>query len=164
MRLAELIQRDPLLIWGLAGLVTGAALGLGWPVSVPPSGSQHVQQWTPPPTLADLRATEKEFSTARDAPVWGGAAGSAAGVKPTVWRLAGIITHPFPAALVFSGEPTDVVQIRIGESLPDGGVIKEIAASGVVYALEGCNYGRDLYAPTESAIKGSCDPASPVKN
>ncbi|MEO5962324.1 MAG: hypothetical protein ABIO75_08750 [Thermomonas sp.] len=133
-------------------------------MNVPPPGSQHVQDWTSPPGLDDLRPTEKEFSTVRDAPVWGGLAGSAPGVKRTVWRLAGIISDPFPAALVFSDKPTDVKRVLIGETLPDGGVIKQIATSGLVYSLEGCNYGRDLYAPAESAAKGSCDPGGPVKN
>ncbi|MDI1254201.1 hypothetical protein [Thermomonas sp.] len=164
MRAAEIIQRHPLLTWALSGLVAGATLGLVWPVIVPAPGSQRLQQWKPPQGLDDLRPSEKEFATARDAPVWGGAAGSEPGVKRTVWRLAGIISDPFLAALVFSGTSTDAQRIRIGGSLPDGGVIKQIAASGVVYALDGCSYGRDLYAPAESAVQGSCDPGAPVKN
>ncbi len=164
MRVAEIIQTHPLLTWALAGLVAGAMLGLVWPVNVPPPDSRRVQVWSPPPGLTDLRPSEKEFASARDAPVWGGAAGSAAGVKLTVWRLAGIITDPFPAALVFSDTSKDAQRIRIGGSLPDGGVIKQIATSGVVYALEGCTYGRDLYAPAESAVQGSCEPGAPVKN
>lgn len=164
MRAAEIIQRHLLLTWVLSGLVAGATLGLVWPVKVPPPGSQRVPEWAPPRGLDDLRPSEKEFASARDAPAWGGAAGSAPGVKLTVWRLAGIISDPFLAALVISGTSTDAQRIRIGGSLPDGGVIKQIAASGVVYALEGCRYGRDLYAPAVSVVQGSCDPGAPVKN
>ena len=164
MQFAELLQRRPLLVWGLAGLVVGTALGLAWPVNVPSLGEQHAQEWAPPAGLNDLRSSEKDFSAARDSAVWGTAAGNAAGVKRTVWRLAGIISDPFPAALVFAGTATDAQRIRIGGSLPDGGVIKQIAASGVVYALDGCTYGRDLYAPVESAVQGSCDPGAPVEN
>lgn len=164
MQLAEVIQRRPLLVWALAGLVVGATLGLLWPVNVPSLGAQRVQEWAPPSGLNDLRPSEKEFAVARDAAVWGGAGGGALGVKPTVWRLAGIISDPFPAALVFAGTATDAQRIGIGGSLPDGGVIKQIAASGVVYALEGCTYGRDLYAPAEAAVQGSCDPVAPVEN
>lgn len=166
MQFAEIIQRRPLLVWALAGLVVGATLGLVWPVNVPSLSTQRVQEWALPAGLNDLRSSEKEFATARDAAVWGGGGGGggAPGVKPTVWRLAGIISDPFPTALVFAGTATDAQRIRIGGSLPDGGVIKQIAASGVVYALEGCTYGRDLYAPAEAAVQGSCDPVAPVEN
>ncbi len=164
MLLAELIQRRPLVVWSLAGLVVGAIVGLAWPVNVPPPDAQRMQQWAPPGALDKLRPSEKEFSTVRDAPAWGGGSAGVPGVKLTVWRLAGIISDPFPAALVFSGNATDAQRIRVGGSLPDGGVIKQIASSGVVYALEGCNYGRDLYAPAESAVQGSCDPSPAVKN
>lgn len=167
MRIAELIQVHPLLVSALAGLLAGTALGLAWPVAVPPLDSQQTQEWSPPRGLDDLRPSEQEFATARDAPIWGGPAGTAGAagdVKRTVWRLAGIIADPFPAALVLSGTATDAQRIRVGESLPDGGVIKQIADSGVRYAREGCTYERNLYAPAESADEGSCSPAVPVEN
>ena len=164
MRPVEMIHAHPLLVSALAGLLVGAMLGLLWPVIVPPPDTQRVQGWVPPRGLDDLRPSEKEFATARDAPVWGGAAATAPGIKRTVWRLAGIIADPFPAALVLSGTPTDAQRIRVGGALPDGGVIKQIAASGVTYAREGCIYERNLYAPAESAAAGSCDPAAPAEN
>lgn len=163
MRPAEVFQRHPLAASAMAGLLAGAVLGLLWPVNVPPPDVKRVQQWAPLPSLKDLRPSEKEFASARDASVWGGGAGAAPGVKRTVWRLAGIISDPFPAALVFSATPKDAQRVRIGGSLPDGGVITRIAKSGVVYSLDGCSYGRDLYDPAESEVEGSCEPGASVQ-
>ena len=161
MRLADWIHAQPVGASALLGLVAGIGLGLLWPVNIPPAHRQHAEAWTDPPGLATARPIESEFSSVRDAPIWGDAAATP-GTKRSTWRLTGIIADPLPAALVLSDGSTEVKRVRAGGALPDGGVVKQITASGVSYVREGCTYERLLYGLGESAETQACAPGAQV--
>lgn len=160
---AEWLRAKPLRAAAVLGLLAGVALGLSWPVTVPTSKQARAETWLSPPGLEDARPLESEFSAVRDAPIWGELADSG-GVKHAAWQLAGIIADPEPAALVLAEGSTEAKRVRVGESLPDGAVVRQIMNSSVGYDREGCAYQRLLYGPGEAADNSSCDPgAKPVK-
>lgn len=158
MRALDWLQAQPLQAAAVLGLLAGIGLGLAWPVTVPDPEKQRTGVWLAPARLAHARPLESEFSAVRNAPIWGDSAMGASGVKRAAWRLAGIIADPLPAALVLSDGSTDSHRVRVGGSLPDGGVIKQIMASSVSYVREGCTYERLLYGPVDPAENQACDP------
>ena len=155
MRPVEWLQAEPLAAAGMLGLLLGVVLGLLWPIEVPPAHRQRAEAWTAPAGLNTARPLEREFTTVRGAQIWGDDA-AVAGTKRSMWRLTGIIADPLPAALVLSDGSTDVKRVRAGGALPDGGVVKQITASGVSYVREGCTYERLLYGLGESAETKAC--------
>lgn len=161
MRPVEWLQGEPLAAAGLAGLLLGVVIGLLWPVQVPAAHRQRVEAWTAPVGLSTARPMEREFTAVRDAPIWGESA-AVAGTKRSMWRLTGIIADPLPAALVLSDGSTEVRRVLAGGALPDGGVVKQITASGVSYVREGCTYERLLYGLGESADTKACAPGAQV--
>ncbi len=167
MRLVEWAQARPLAAAAGLGLLLGAIAGFAWPVTVPPVDRKSVEVWQLPAGLAAARGFEKEFSTIRDAPIWGNTTNGLNGPgadKQTVWRLTGIIADPSPAALVISEGSTDAKRLRIGGALPDSGVIREITSSSVVFERGGCVYERLLYGPVLPEENAPCDPgAQPAK-
>lgn len=158
MRLADLVLARPLGAAALLGLLTGIAFGIAWPIRVPAPERVHADTWAAPVGLRDARLRESEFSAVRDSAMWAGAAGGSGAVKRATWLLAGIIADPVPEALVIPDGSKDAKRVRVGESLPGGGVVKEILSSGVTYSLEGCTYERLLYGPAESVDNKVCNP------
>ena len=156
MPIADWIQSRPLRTAGLLGLLVGTALGLAWPVSVPAPGKQRGETWAAPSGLDQVRPREIEFSTVRDAPIWGGAMVGTEAVKRAVWLLAGIIDDPLPAAIIISAGSKESKRVRVGGTLPDGGVVKKISTSGLTYTVDGCTFERLLYGPAEPVGNGSC--------
>ena len=157
MRPVEWVQAQPLVAAGVLGLLVGLVLGLVWPVSVPKPEKGRAEAWLAPQGLEGARPRDSEFTAVRDAPIWGDAASGALGVKRAVWSLTGIIFDPLPAVLVLAQGTTDVKRIRAGETLPDGGVVKQIMSSSLSFVREGCTYERLLYGPVEPAENEPCD-------
>lgn len=158
MRLADWARAHPFETAGILGLALGAGLGLLWPVKVPPASQREAESWAPPAGLEAMRPKESEFTTVRDAPIWGsaGAPGAKSGdAARATWRLTGIIEAPWPAVLVQVAGEARVTPVRVGEQLPDGAQVKRILEGGVRYTREGCTYDRMLYAAVE-VPDGTC--------
>lgn len=157
MRPVEWVQAQPLMAAGVVGLLVGVVLGLAWPVTVPMLEKGRTDAWVAPPGLEAARPRESEFIAVRDAPIWGDAAGEAPGIKRAPWRLTGIIADPLPAVVVLSEGSMQAKRIRVGETLPDGGVVKQIMTSSLSFVREGCTYERLLYGPVEPAENQPCN-------
>ncbi|MGI8559868.1 MAG: hypothetical protein ACR2J7_00195 [Luteimonas sp.] len=161
MRPVEWVQAHPLFASALLGLLTGVALGLAWRIDVPAPDPQRDQSWAPPLGLDGMALNEAEFTMVSDAQIWGDTAAGPEGVKTAVWHLAGIIADPFPAALVMSAGVAEAKRIRVGAALPDGGVVKQILDSSLLYVRDGCEYELLLYAAAEIRENETCDPSVP---
>ena len=159
MRPAEWLRARPLQGAAALGVAVGVVVGLAWPITVPATRQTHAEAWLSPAGLDATRPGESEFSTVRDAPIWGELT-EVGGVQRAAWQLAGIIADPVPAALVLAQGATQAKRVRVGESLPDGGVVRQIMNSGVAYEREGCVYQRLLYGPGEAAENPSCAPGA----
>lgn len=151
MRLADWARAHSFQTAGILGLVLGSILGLVWPVKVPPASQREAESWAPPEGLEAMRPKESEFTSVRDAPIWGsaGAPGNSGDPARATWRLTGIIEAPWPAVLVQVAGEAKVAPVRVGEQLPDGAEVKRILDGGVRYTREGCTYDRMLYAAVE---------------
>lgn len=161
MRLLDWAQARPYAAAALAGLAFGCLVGFAWPIDIPPAGSTPADQWQRPAELAHARGKESEFSAVRDAPIWGLNAPGLNGApvdKKTVWRLTGIIADPAPGALVIQDGSAEMSRLRVGAALPDGGIIKEITSSSVVFERTGCVYERLLYGPVLAEENAPCNP------
>ena len=156
MRVVEWVQSQPLAAAAVAGVLVGALAGLAWPITVPPAPRVRPDLWSPP-GMAAAQPRESEFSKVRDAPIWGDSPADAGGPKRANWRLTGIISHPVPAVLVLEDGSTELKRLTVGQSLPDGGSIRQILPSSVRYALEGCTHERLLYGPAEPAAAEPCE-------
>jgi hypothetical protein len=140
---------------GLAGLGV-SAFALGW-WQDDPAGRGAIRanaaaaEWKiPQPKPADLAADAKivlskqPFGAAAERGATGGAAGAAGGGNPTPtqWRIGGIVTTETSRYLVVllrpPGQNTDRTELRqVGESLPDGGIVRSVDPSGVTIDREG---------------------------
>ncbi len=167
MRAVEWTQQQPTQAAAVFGLVVGAIVGFTWPIGVPATEQSRGDAWQRPAELANARGDEKEFGQLRDAPIWGDSAlgvNGAAIDKKTMWRLTGIIADPSLAALVILEGAAEAKRVYAGGALPDGGVIKEISASSVVFERGGCVYERLLYGAVLPEENAPCNPgAQPAK-
>ncbi len=157
MRPVDWVQARPAQAAGLLGAVLGTVLGLAWPVVVPPAQTGRGDAWTVPPGLDVARPRESEFAAVRNAPAWGGGSAASGVAKSAVWQLTGIIADPSPAAIVLPEGSSDAKRLRVGDSLPDGGKIEQVLASGVIFARDGCTYERLLYGPAVPAENEPCE-------
>jgi hypothetical protein len=140
---------------GAAGLGI-AAFALGWwqggdaghrAVKASPSATE----WKiPQPKSADLAAdaqivlAKQPFGAAGERAPAGGPVGGAgvANAVPAQWRIGGIVTGETSRYLVVlvrpPGQNTDRTELRqVGESLPDGGVVRSVDASSVTIDRQG---------------------------
>lgn len=157
MRWSEWVRAHPFGSSLVGGLLAGCIAGLLWPIVVPPPGTQAQDAWVAPARLAAVQPKEAEFTRVRDARIWGegNVAAAGSGAAATQWRLVAIIAGPSPVAMVAHDRERELKRVAIGQSLPDGGVVREVTADGLVYEREGCRYERILYAAAE-AVVGSC--------
>ena len=108
-------------------------------------------EWNiPQPKPADLAADAKivlakqPFGAAGERAVTSGPTGGAGAGNPlpTQWRISGIVTAETSRYLVVllrpPGQNTDRTELRqVGESLPDGGIVRSVDPSGVTIDREG---------------------------
>ena len=140
---------------GMAGLSV-TAFALGW-WQDDPAGREVFRshapaaEWKiPQPRQSDLAADAKivlakqPFGAAGGRAVTNGASGGAGAgnATPTQWRIGGIVTTETNRYLVVllrpPGQNTDRTELRqVGESLPDGGVVRSVDPSGVTIDREG---------------------------
>lgn len=144
---------------GLAGLAAGALVP-------PPRASGEATRagdWALPPPAVLARTSDAEFASVRNAPIWGAAAtGPAGAVKASSWKLTGIISRPVPVALVTVTGARQVLALKAGDPLPDGGTVTSVAPASLAYTREGCRYERALYAAAETPQGGACAAPAPA--
>jgi hypothetical protein len=162
MTIRDLVVRHPL----AAAVITGAAVGLtaGAMVAPPraPAADGRETALSLPPASVVVRVTDGEFASVRGAAALGAATtGGVGSVKAPSWKLTGIITRPVPAALIAVDGERRVMQVRIGEPLPDGGVLQAVRGGSLRYARDACTYERTLYTVAEVPVGGTC-PAAPA--
>jgi len=140
---------------GAAGLVA-SAFALGWWQDDPAGraatrANAPAAEWKiPQPKPADLAGDAKivlakqPFGAAGERSVTGGATdGAGAGnPTPTQWRIGGIVTTETSRYLVVllrpPGQNTDRTELRqVGESLPDGGIVRSVDPGGVTIDRQG---------------------------
>lgn len=155
MAAMRLTARQTGILAGMAGLVV-LAFVLGWwrddaAGRSPIKANAPAAEWSiPQPKPRDLAADAKivlarqPFGAAGEGAVTGGPVGGAGAGKPlpTQWRISGIVTGETSRYLVVllrpPGQNTDRTELRqVGESLPDGGVIRSLDPSGVTIDREG---------------------------
>lgn len=160
-RLEWLVQHraaTALLVGAIAGLGIGALL----PASVGQKGLQATRGWQLPAANAVARVSEAEFARVRAAPIWGASAGGPAAVKAASWKLVAIMNQPQPVALVVAGKGPDVLHLKAGDRLPDGGAVGSVGPNGLTFVRDGCSFERVLYSAVDSPIAGSCAAAKPA--
>ncbi len=108
-------------------------------------------EWNiPQPKPADLAADAKivlakqPFGAAGERAVTSGPTGGAGAGNPlpTQWRISGIVTTETSRYVVVllrpPGQNTDRTELRqVGDSLPDGGIVRSVDTSGVTIDREG---------------------------
>ena len=155
MAAMRLTARQTGILAGMAGLVA-LAFGLGWWLDdaagrSPIKPNARAAEWNiPQPKPADLAADAKivlakqPFGAAGEGAVTSGPTGGAGAGNPppSQWRISGIVTGEKSRYLVVllrpPGQNADRAELRqVGESLPDGGVIRSLDPSGVTIDREG---------------------------
>ncbi|GAB6195017.1 hypothetical protein [Lysobacter xanthus] len=145
-----------------AGAVLGLAAGALFP---PPAATARVTPrhgWRVPGVEAVARVDEAEFARVRSAPIWGATAAGGDTVKAASWRLVGIMNIPQPVALVSAGSGPEVLQLKVGDPLPDGSALRSVDPNGLTFVRDGCAFERTLYSATDSPIDGSCAASQPA--
>jgi hypothetical protein len=152
--------------WVRAHAVQAAVVGVGLVALVagslvPPPRADGDEagagDWRLPPQATIARTDDAAFATVRSAPIWGAAAPGASGsVKAPSWKLTGIIARPVPTALVVASGSRQVLPLRAGGSLPDGGVVTSVSSGSLSYTRDGCRFERALYTVAETLLDGAC--------
>jgi hypothetical protein len=143
---------------GIAAAIGGigvSAFALGWWTddAAPAAGKANASaaEWKiPQPKPTDLGADAKivlakqPFGAAGERAVAAGPTGGAspADAVPVQWRIGGIVTGQTSRYLVVlvrpPGQNEDRTELRqVGESLPDGGIIRSVDPSGVTIDRQG---------------------------
>jgi hypothetical protein len=155
MAMMRLTARQTGIVTGIAGLGL-SSFALGWWLDdaagrSPIKAKAPAAEWKlPQPKPADLAAdakivlTKQPFGAAGERAVASGAIGGAGAGNPvpTQWRISGIVAGEKSRYLVVlirpPGQNTDRTELRkVGESLPDGGVIRSVDKSSVTIDREG---------------------------
>jgi hypothetical protein len=151
----RLTARQTGIVAAMAGLGV-SAFALGWWLDdavgrSPTKPNAPAAEWSvPKPKPADLAADAKivlakqPFGAAGEPAVTSGSIGGAGAgnAPPTQWRISGIVTGQKSRYLVVlvrpPGQNADRAELRqVGESLPDGGVIRSFDPGGVTIDREG---------------------------
>ncbi len=155
MAVMRLTARQGGIVAGMAGLGV-SAFALGWWLDdaagrSPIKANAPAAEWKlPQPKPADLAADAKivlakqPFGAAGERAVTSAPTGGAGAGNPTAgqWRISGIVTTETSRYLVVllrpPGQNADRTELRqVGESLPDGGVVRSVDTSSVTIDREG---------------------------
>lgn len=151
-----------------AAVVAVALLAVAAGALVPPPPSTTEEgapvEWRLPAAAVLARTDEAAFASVRGAPIWGAQAPGASGgsVKAPSWKLTGIIARPVPTALVVADGSRQVLPLRAGSPLPDGGVVTSVASGSLSYTRDGCRFERALYTVAETLLEGACAMPAPA--
>lgn len=163
MALVESLRTRPLLAFALLGALAGSSFGLLHPIAPAAAERSGTElTWQLPPLSVVARFDEKQFAAVQQRNIWGNDAISSAGgtgadgksVLP--WRLTGIILEPVPMALVLADGSVTVSRVGVGETLPDGGVLRAVTATHIAYQNQGCDVERRLYGDPEQKPEPHC--------
>jgi hypothetical protein len=151
----RLTARQGGILVGMVGLGASAFV-LGWWLDdaagrSPIKANAPAAEWNVPrPKPADLAADAKivlakqPFGAAGEGAVTSGPIGGAGAANPipTQWRISGIVTTETSRYLVVlvhpPGQNADRTELRqVGESLPDGGVVRSVDTSSATIDREG---------------------------
>ena len=155
MAAVRLTARQGGIVAGMTGFAVSAFV-LGWWLD-DAAGRSAIKanaaaaEWSiPQPKPADLAADAKivlakqPFGAAGERAVTSGptAAAGAGNPLPTQWRISGIVTTETSRYVVVllrpPGQNTDRTELRqVGDSLPDGGIVRSVDTSGVTIDREG---------------------------
>ncbi len=154
MAAMRLTARQAGIATGMAGLSL-TAFALGWWQDDPAGrgvfrSKAPAAEWkVPQPRQSDLAADAKivlakqPFGAAGQRAVTSTSGGAGAGdATPTQWRISGIVTAETNRYLVVllrpPGQNTDRTELRqVGESLPDGGIVRSVDPGGVTIDRQG---------------------------
>jgi hypothetical protein len=155
MAVMRLTARQGGIVAGMVGLGV-SAFALGWWLddvagrSAINANAPAAEWKIPKPKPADLAADAKivlakqPFGAAGEGAVTSGPTGGAGAgnALPTQWRISGIVTTETSRYLVVllrpPGQNTDRTELRqVGESLPDGGVVRAVDTGSVTIDREG---------------------------
>jgi hypothetical protein len=112
----------------------------------PPAAEWNIPQPKPADLAADAKIVlaKQPFGAAGERAVTSGPTGGAGAGNPlpTQWRISGIVTTETSRYVVVllrpPGQNTDRTELRqVGESLPDGGIVRSVDTSGVTIDREG---------------------------
>lgn len=155
MAAVRLTARQGGIVAGMTGFAVSAFV-LGWWLD-DAAGRSAIKangpaaEWSiPQPKPADLAADAKivlakqPFGAAGERAVTSGPTGGAGAGNPlpTQWRISGIVTTETSRYVVVllrpPGQNTDRTELRqVGDSLPDGGIVRSVDTSGVTIDREG---------------------------
>ncbi len=155
MAAMRLTARQGGIVAGMTGFGVSAFV-LGWWLDDAASRSAikanaPAAEWNiPQPKAADLAADAKivlakqPFGAAGEHAVTSGPTGGAGAGNPlpTQWRISGIVTTETSRYVVVllrpPGQNSDRTELRqVGDSLPDGGIVRSVDTSGVTIDREG---------------------------
>jgi hypothetical protein len=111
-----------------------------------PAAEWNIPQPKPADLAADAKivAAKQLFGAAGERAVTSGPTGGAGAGNPlpTQWRISGIVTTETSRYVVVllrpPGQNTDRTELRqVGDSLPDGGIVRSVDTSGVTIDREG---------------------------
>jgi hypothetical protein len=111
-----------------------------------PAAEWNIPQPKPADLAADAKivAAKQLFGAAGERAVTSGPTGGAVAGNPlpTQWRISGIVTTETSRYVVVllrpPGQNTDRTELRqVGDSLPDGGIVRSVDTSGVTIDREG---------------------------
>jgi hypothetical protein len=159
MQALDWLRARPVAAAALGGLLLGVVLGLAMPIKASAPDPAELAEWIDYGSADLVRVDEATFAAARDAGLLGrelNAGGSADAPGTVAWRLVGIITAPAPIALVLAEGGATPVEVRVGETLPDGGRILEITPRAARFERAGCEFERALYSAGDVAVDDGC--------
>lgn len=151
----------------MAVVLAAAAVGMAAGALVPPpraeAGAAAPADWALPPASVLSRVREAEVGAVRSARIVGEAqAATGAGVKPAAWKLTGIMVRPVPAALIQAEGTPPLRAVRVGETLPGGGVVLAVSTTRIRFKRDACVFERALYSAADTTQDPKCSvPASP---
>lgn len=131
---------------GLGGLVLG--LLSPPPAQVAETTAQDVAWLMPTPSQLS-RYDAGDMAAARGLRWQGATRNTASGgpetSSPPRWVLLGIVTDPEPVALIQVKDQPQVERVRVGETTPDGSILRSISSNHVELELQGCRFQRRLH-------------------
>lgn len=144
-------------------LACGIAAGAAWPPPPLPKLAQSGDDWSLP-TAADIaRHTPQDMASVTQSMRWKGETGSAAGEGRSDWRLAGIVTENSAAILIMTPSNEGKVQrIGVGEGLPDGSVLQDVASDRITTKRDACITTYQVFQAQAIEKSTGCEePAAP---
>jgi len=150
-------------VWSSLALASGIAAGAAWPPPPLPKIAQSGDTWSLPTAAEIARHTPQDMAQVTQSMRWKGETGDTTGKTMSDWRLAGIVSEDSTAILIMAPSNEGKVQrVGIGEGLPDGSVLHNVASDRITTKRDACITTYQVFQAQAIEKSSGCEePAAP---